>query len=88
MKRDFLIAIWSWLVISTLLEVVVAYVFSGSAWFIRGSLEAVLGLSAAVPLILFYMGLIGEHASVKMFVMVALFFSLDLILIWTASLVH
>lgn len=37
---------------------------------------------------LYYMGLLKEHIGMKMFVLVALFFSIDLVLIWTASLVH
>jgi len=37
---------------------------------------------------LFYMGLQDEHRSIKMFVIVSLFFCMDLLLIWSASSVH
>lgn len=74
--------------VATVLEVFIAYNLSSAAWYLRSGLEIVVGLSAAVPLAFYYMGLLKEHAGLKMFVLVALFFSIDLVLIWTASLVH
>ena len=79
---------WSWLVVSVLLEVVAAYYLSIWVWYMRGAVEGMLALSAVVPLMLVYMGLWKEHISLKMFVVVALFFCCDLMLIWSASLVH
>jgi hypothetical protein len=76
------------MVITVLLEVAAIPYLSSLQWEVRGSVETLVGLSAVVPLILFYMGLWNEHISVKMFVICALFFCMDLILIWSASSVH
>jgi hypothetical protein len=76
------------MVITVLVEVVAIPFLSSVQWEVRGSVEALVGLTAVVPLILFYMGLWNEHISVKMFVLCALFFCADLILIWSASSVH
>lgn len=61
---------------------------SSLVWTVRGSIETIVALTAVIPMILFYMGLNEEHLSVKMFVVCAIFFCLDLILIWSASSVH
>jgi len=76
------------MVITVLLEVAAIPLLSSAQWELRGGVEGVVALSAVVPLILFYMGLWDEHISLKMFVIVALFFCADLILIWSASSVH
>jgi hypothetical protein len=88
MNRNLIFIVWSWLVISALLEAVLAYDLSSVAWFVRGGVESVIAISAALPLLLVYMGLWKEHIGLKMFIIVSLFFSMDLILIWTASIVH
>jgi hypothetical protein len=88
MKRDLLLAVWSWLIASIVLEAGVSTYFAKAAWTIRGGLESLIALSAAVPIILIWMGLWEEHLSIKAFAIVALFFCADLILIWSASLVH
>ena len=88
MQRNTIIATWSWIVITVLLEVAAIPLLSSVQWEVRGGVESVVALSAVVPLILFYMGLWDEHISLKMFVVVALFFCADLILIWSASSVH
>jgi len=76
------------MVVTVLLEVAAIPLLSSVQWEVRGVVESVVALSAVVPLILFYMGLWNEHMSLKMFVIVALFFCADLILIWSASSVH
>ena len=88
MKRDILLAVWSWLIASIVLEAGVATYFSKVAWTLRGGLESLIALSAAVPIIMVYMGLWEEHISIKAFAVLALFFCSDLILIWSASLAH
>jgi hypothetical protein len=88
LQKNVLLGVWSWLVVATVLEVFVAYSLNSAAWYLRGGLEIIVALSAAVPLAFYYMGLLKEHVGLKMFVLVALFFSIDLVLIWTASLVH
>ena len=88
MNKNQLIAVWSWLVLTTIIEVVASNYLSSVFWTVRGGIESLIALSAVIPLILFYMGLWDEHLSVKMFVLASLFFCADLILIWSASSVH
>jgi hypothetical protein len=88
LNRNQIIATWSWLVITVLIEVAAVPYLSSAAWELRGGIESLIALSAVIPLMLFYMGLWEEHLSVKMFVIVALFFCADLLLIWSASSVH
>lgn len=73
---------------TVLLEVATIPVLSSVQWEVRGAVETVVALSAVVPLVLIYMGLGKEHLSLKMFVLAALFFCADLLLIWSASSVH
>jgi hypothetical protein len=88
MNKNQLIAVWSWLVLTIIIEVVASGYLSSIVWTIRGGIESLIALSAVIPLMLFYMGLWDEHISVKMFVACSLFFCADLILIWSASSVH
>ena len=76
------------MVISILVEVAAVPYLSSAVWQVRGAVESLIALSAVIPLMLFYMGLQDEHRSIKMFVIVSLFFSIDLMLIWAASIVH
>jgi hypothetical protein len=73
---------------ATILEVLSTYYLMSIAWQIRDGVIAGIMFTAIIPIALSYMDLMGEHISVKMFMIVGLFFSMDLILIWTASLVH
>jgi hypothetical protein len=88
LNRNTIIATWSWLVVTVLIEVAAVPYLSSAVWTVRGAVESIVALSAVIPLILLYMGLWEEHRSVKMFVLVSLFFCADLILIWSASSVH
>jgi hypothetical protein len=88
MNRTTIIATWSWLIITILVEVATISLLSTASWELRGAVDSLVALSAVIPLIMIYMGLWDEHISVKMFVVVALFFCVDLILIWSASSVH
>jgi hypothetical protein len=88
MDRTQIIATWSWLVVTVLIEVAAIPYLSNLVWTVRGSIETLIALTAVVPLLLFYMGLWEEDRSVKLFVVASLFFCLDLILIWSASSVH
>jgi hypothetical protein len=88
MNKNQLVVIWSWLVLSILIEVISATYLSSAYWALRGGIESLIALSAVIPLILFYMGLWNDHISLKMFVVCSLFFCADLILIWSASSVH
>jgi hypothetical protein len=88
MDRNQIVATWSWLVVTVLIEVAALPYLSNLVWTIRGSIETLIALTAVIPLLLFYMGLWEEDRSVKLFVVSSLFFCLDLILIWSASSVH
>ena len=88
MNKNLILLVWSWTVISILLEVAVAYNLSGILWTVRGGVETLIALTAVIPLALAYLGLWKEHIGVKMFFFVSLFFSIDLLLIWAASIVH
>jgi hypothetical protein len=87
-NRNLIFATWSWVVISVLLEIEAAYNLSAVMWYVRGAVEGLLAFTAVIPLMLVYMGLWHEHLSLKMFVVVSLFFCADLVLIWSASVVH
>ena len=85
--RTTTLGIWSWLMLSTLIEVYLSS-YSLLDWTVRDSLIGAVAITAVLPMALVYLDLLGEHISVKMFMLVGVFFSLDLVLIWTASLVH
>jgi hypothetical protein len=74
--------------LATLLEVSASYYLSSAGWQVRDGIIAIIALSAIVPMALSYLDLIGEHVSIKIMIVLGVFFSMDLILIWTASLVH
>ena len=88
MNRSMTLATWSWLMLATILEVSASYYLSSAAWQVKDGIIAAIALTAIVPMALSYLDLIGEHISVKIMIVLGVFFSMDLILIWTASLVH
>jgi hypothetical protein len=69
-------------------ELAVTYYYTGSSWLVRDAIIGAAATSGGLAIALFYMNLLYEHRSVKLLIAVGIFFSLDLILIWTASLVH
>jgi len=82
------IATWSWLMLATLLEVAASYYLSSTGWILRDGIITAIALTAIVPMALSYLDLMGEHVSIKIMMALGVFFSMDLILIWTAELVH
>lgn len=88
MNRSMTLATWSWLMLATILEVSASYYLSSAAWQVKDGIIAAIALTAIVPMALSYLDLIGEHISIKIMMVLGVFFSMDLILIWTASLVH
>jgi hypothetical protein len=88
MERTTALAVWSWLVVALVLEVLADYSLKGAYWMIRDSMIALIAISAAAIFALSYLGLKSEHLGIKMLVLVGIWFSMDLVLIWTASLVH
>lgn len=88
MNRNLILATWSWLMLATVLEVSASYYLVSAAWQVRDGIIAAIMITAIVPMALSYLDLMGEHMSVKIMVVFGVFFSMDLVLIWTASLVH
>ena len=88
MNRNMTVATWSWLMLATILEVSASYYLSSAAWQIKDGIITAISFTAIVPLALSYLDLIGEHVSIKIMIVLGVFFSMDLILIWTAELVH
>ena len=88
MNRTMTLATWSWLMLATILEVSASYYLASAAWQIKDGIVALIMLTAIVPLALSYLDLIGEHVSIKIMIVLGVFFSMDLMLIWTAELVH
>lgn len=88
MNKNLTFAIWSWLMVSVLLEVSVTYYLASASWVLRDGLIGVIAITAVVPMALSYLDLLQEHLTVKALMIIGVFFSLDLVLIWTASLVH
>ena len=88
MNRNSIVATWSWLMLATLLEVSATYYLGGASWQVRNLVISAVAVTAIVPMALTYLGLLGEHLSIKLLILAGVFFSMDLVLIWTASLVH
>jgi len=82
-----MITVWVYILLATVLEVVISYVFPAS-WALRDTSISVIALSVAAAIVLFYMELKYQPRWESLFLVVTLFFVGDLILIWTASLVH
>jgi hypothetical protein len=74
--------------LATILEVSASYYLASAAWQVKDGVITAIALTAIVPMALSYLDLIGEHVSIKIMIVLGGFFSMDLILIWTASLVH
>jgi hypothetical protein len=74
--------------LATILEVGASYYLANAAWAIRDGIIAAIMITAIVPLSLTFLDLIGEHVSIKLMIILGVFFSMDLMLIWTAELVH
>ena len=82
-----MIAVWVYILLATVLEVIVSYVFPAS-WALRDTAISLIAISVAAAVVLFYMELKYQPRWESLFLVVTLFFVGDLLLIWTASLVH
>jgi hypothetical protein len=74
--------------LATILEVSASYYLASAGWQVKDAIIAAITLTAIVPLALSYLDLIGEPVSIKIMMLLGVFFSMDLMLIWTAELVH
>ena len=82
-----MIVVWVYILLATVLEVVVSYVLPAS-WILRDTAISLIAISMAAVIVLFYMELKYQPRWESLPLLVTLFFVGDLILIWTASLVH
>ena len=82
-----MIALWVYIILATILEVIISYVFPAT-WALRDTAISVIAISVAAAVVLFYMELKYQPKWESLFLLVTLFFVGDLLLIWTASLVH
>jgi len=82
-----MIVVWVYILLATVLEVAVSYMLPTS-WILRDTAIGVIALSMAAAIVLFYMELKYQPRWESLPLLVTLFFVGDLILIWTASLVH
>jgi hypothetical protein len=82
------IAVWVYIVLATILEVVASYLIPASSWVLRDTVVSVISISMAAAVVMFYMELRYQPRWESLFLLTTLFFVADLIFIWTASLVH
>lgn len=83
-----MIAVWVYIVLATILEVVAYYLIPLSSWALHDTVISVIAISMAAAVVMFYMELKYQPRWESIFLLVTLFFAADLIFIWTASLVH
>jgi heme/copper-type cytochrome/quinol oxidase subunit 4 len=83
-----MIAVWVYIVLATILEVVASYLIPASSWVFRDTVISVIAISMAAAVVLFYMELKYQPRWESLILLTTLFFVADLIFIWTASLVH
>ncbi|HMK83445.1 MAG TPA: hypothetical protein VK503_06985 [Candidatus Bathyarchaeia archaeon] len=88
MRVATMVAVWVYILLATILEVVAYYVIPLSSWALHDSVISIIALSSATAVVIFYMELIYRPRWEALFISTTLFFVLDLLLIWTASLVH
>lgn len=82
-----MIVVWVYILLATVLEVIISYVFPAS-WALRDTAIGLVAISVAAAIVLFYMELKYQPRWESLFLVVTLFFVGDLLLIWTASLAH
>jgi di/tricarboxylate transporter len=82
-----MITVWVYILLATVLEVIISYVLP-AGWALRDTVIGVIAISVAAAIVLFYMELKYQPRWESLILLVTLFFVGDLILIWTASLVH
>jgi|GEM_PF-5790511 len=87
MRVATMVAVWVYILLATVLEVVAYYVIPLSSA-IHDSVISIIALSSAAAVVIFYMELKYRPRWEALFLGTTLFFVMDLLLIWTASLVH
>jgi hypothetical protein len=80
-------AVWVYILLATILEVVAFYTIPlGTS--LHDSVISIIALSSAAVVVIFYMELKYRPRWEALFICTTLFFVMDLLFIWTASLVH
>ena len=87
MRVATMVAVWIYISLATILEVVAYYVLPLSSA-LHDSVISIIAISSAAAVVIFYMELKYRPRWEALFIGTTLFFALDLLLIWTASLVH
>jgi Mlc titration factor MtfA (ptsG expression regulator) len=82
------IAVWVYILLATVLEVIASYLIPLSSWVLRDTVIVTIALTTAAAVVLFYMELKYHPRWESVFLLTTLFFVADLMFIWTASLVH
>jgi len=83
-----MVAVWIYILLATILEVVAYYVIPLSSSALHDSVISIIALSSAAAVVIFYMELKYRPRWEALILGTTMFFVMDLLLIWTASLVH
>jgi uncharacterized membrane protein YqjE len=83
-----MITAWVYILLVTILEVVASYLIPLSSWIFRDTLISLLAISSAAVVVIFYMELKYHYRWESLILVTTLFYVADLLMIWTASLVH
>jgi hypothetical protein len=83
-----MITAWVYILLVTILEVVASYLIPLTSWIFRDTLISLLTISSAAVVVLFYMELKYHYRWESLILVTTLFYVADLLMIWTASLVH
>jgi len=81
-----MVVVWVYILLATVLEVIAYYVIPLGS--LHDSVISIIALSSAAAVVIFYMELKYRPRWEALFLGTTLFFVMDLLLIWTASLVH
>jgi len=88
MRVATMVAVWVYILLATILEVVAYYVIPLSSSALHDSVISIIALSSAAAVVIFYMELKYRPRWEALILGTTMFFVMDLLLIWTASLVH
>ena len=83
-----MIIVWVYILLVTVLEVAASYLLPLSSWAFRDTIISLLAISAATVVVLFYMELKYHYRWESLILVTTIFYVADLLMIWTASLVH
>lgn len=88
MRIASMVAVWVYISLATVLEVIASYLIPMSSWVARDTVIGIIALTTAAAIVLFYMELKYHPRWESIFLLTTIFFVADLLFIWTASLVH